>query len=184
MTVRDLVFLTGEHPGAFVAFFVGVPLTAWFLGRVAGPLKSGETPWKHFFCLLVYSACIPGMLSAMVTAYSIFFTRENLLDVDLLVYGLPIVSMIVTLALIGRTVKFENIPGFDRLSGLMILLAATFGVVLAVEKTRLWIIFGGSIYTLILLGGALFVLMKWAAHSVFRRRDQPQMKRPEFKFPK
>ena len=56
-----------------------------------------------------------GLFAAVITAYGLFFTRTNLLEVNLLVYALPIVSMAFTLLAVRRNVEFESIPGFDRL---------------------------------------------------------------------
>ena len=86
--------------------------------------------------------------------------------------------MVLTLILIRRNVSFDDIPGFDRISGLMMLLAVTFVIVLAIQRTRIWILFGSSIYTLIVLVIALFALLKWGAYMLSRRKREPRMKPP------
>jgi len=72
----------------------------------------------------VYLVCIPGLLASVLTSYSLFFRHADLLNVNLAVYFLPIISMIVTLILIHKTVNFEKrarlrphfwIDGHDRL---------------------------------------------------------------------
>ena len=96
-----------------------------------------------------------------------------------MVYLLPVVSMGVTLALLRQSVDFDAVPGFHRLSGLMTLLGLSFVVALAISKTRLWILFGGSIFLLFALAAVAFVFMKWGTRALFRRRDEPREGPPD-----
>ena len=52
-------------------------------------------------------ADIPGIMSAVLIAYTLFLTRTNLLQVNLLVYFLPLLGMGLTYYLIGRNVSFD-----------------------------------------------------------------------------
>jgi hypothetical protein len=88
--------------------------------------------------------------------------------------------MIATLALIRRNVDFALVPGFDRLSGLMVMIGCSFAIALAIQKTRIWIFFGGSIERLIALAVGIFALLKWGTHQFFRRREEPKPERPKF----
>jgi hypothetical protein len=180
MTTRQLIQLAGGHLPAMLAIFISLPVTAWLCGRLHGPNNGGKAPWKYFYSLLVYAACVPGLFSGVLTAYTLFFSKENLVDVNLAVYFLPIVSMAVTLILIHKNVDFEQVPGFDRLSGLMVMIGCSFVLALAIEKTRIWIFFGGSIERLFLLAAGIFALLKWGATMLFRRRDEPRQDAPKF----
>jgi len=111
------------------------------------------------------------MFAGVITAYTLFFSRENLMDVNMLVYFLPIVSMIVTLVLIRKSVSFDEVPGFDRLSDLMATVGISFALALAIQKTNIWIFFGGSIVWLFILAAAIFLLLKWSAGRLFRSRN-------------
>ena len=115
-----------------------------------------------------------------MTAYSLFFTRSNLLDASLLIYFLPIVSMIVSLVFIRKNVDFNSVPGFDRLSGLMAMLGCSFVIALAIQKTNIWIFFGGSIEILLVMAVAIFALLKWGVYMLFRSRDEPRKSAPKF----
>jgi hypothetical protein len=88
--------------------------------------------------------------------------------------------MLVTLIFVRKNVGFDAVPGFERLSGLMILLACSFGLALAIHKTRLFVGFFGSIDRLFLLAAGIFALLKWGAYMVFRRKDEPVKERPRF----
>ncbi|MFC2172047.1 hypothetical protein ACFLU6_05380 [Acidobacteriota bacterium] len=82
----------------------------------------------------------------------------------------PVVSMILTLVFIRQSVSFDRLPGLDRLWGLMVVIAITFGLVLAIQKTRIWLFFGSSLFTLLLLIIGLVLVLQWGAHLLFRPR--------------
>lgn len=180
MTARELIDLFASHPAVLAVVALLPPLVVPTMGWVHGRGGGGEPPWKYLYSILVYLTCVPGIGAAVLTGYTVFFTQENLLDKNLLVYVLPVVSMAVTLILIGKNVPFDRIPGFDRLSGLMTLIAVTFVILLAVRKTFIGIFFGGSIVVLFALGAFVFALLKWGAHMLFRRRDEPKAPPPSF----
>jgi hypothetical protein len=173
MTARDLIDAAGRHPALLASLSLLPPLGALLLGWLHGRGGGARAPWRHLYGVLVYVACVPGIGAAVLTAYTLFFTRESLL-----VYVVPVVSMGVTLPLIRRNVSFDDVPGFDRLSGLMVLIALTFAVVLAIRKTFIGILFGASLTTLLAIGAGVFALLKWGAYSAFRRRDQPRVRPP------
>ena len=180
MTIRDLIHLSDQHSFMLTGAFIAPPVIAWLLGRLHERGKGGAAPWKYIYAALVYLVCVPGLFAAVITAYTLFFSHENLLDASLLVYFLPIVSMIVTLIFIRKNVSFDEVPGFDRLSGLMVMIAVTFGIVLAIDKTRIFIGFFGSIERLFLLAAGVFALLKWGTYMLFRQRDEPKKDLPKF----
>jgi hypothetical protein len=183
MTTREFIHLADQHPLVLAVAFVLPPVTAWAGGRLHERGQGGASPWKYIYAVLVYLACVPGMFAGVLTAYTLFFSHENLLDVNPLIYFLPIVSMVVTLILVRKNVAFDEVPGFDRLSGLMIMVGCSFAAALAIQKTNIWLFFGGSIEKLFLLAGGIFALLKWGTHLLFRRRDEPKTEPPKFPGP-
>ena len=180
MTTRDLIQWAGQHPVLLLLAFVAPPVLAWLAGRWPGKEQGPRPPWKYLYALLVYLVCVPGMLAGVLTAYTLFFSGENLLDANLLVYFLPIASMIATLVLIRKNVSFDDMPGFDRLSGLMAMVGCSFALALFIQKTRIFLFFGGSIEKLFLLAAGLFALLKWGTYMLFRRRDERKREPPQF----
>ena len=178
MTTRDFIQAIDSHPVLLTATFVALPLLTWACGRLHGKGGGGVAPWKYIYSVLVYAACVPGLFAAVLTAYTLFFTRENLLDASLLVYFLPVVSMLVTLVRIRKNVPFDEVPGFDRLSGLMVMIGLSFAIALAIDKTRIWVWFGGSIAMLFMLALGVFALLKWGCYTLFRSRDEPPRQMP------
>ena len=168
MTGRELLALAGSHPLVLTVALAVPPLVALSLGFVHSRDRAGAAPWKYAYATVVYATCIPGMLAAVLTAQTVFLSRESLLDQDVLVYIAPLVAMTVTLLLVRRNVSFDAIPGFDRIWGLMTLIALTFVIVLAISKTRIFLFFGGSMMMLLAACVFVFALLKWGASMAFR----------------
>lgn len=172
MTFRDLVQIVNHHPWLVVGFLAAVPLLAVLFGLFHKKSEGGLSPWKYMYSVLIYVSCFTGVFAILLTCYTLFFTDESLLDASLNVYFLPILSMIGTLLLIRRNVTFDEIPGFDQLSGFLVLIGVTFGILLAVQKTRIWLLFGSSFFTLLVVIAVLFLVLKWSTDLIFRRTPQ------------
>ena len=90
----------------------------------------------------------------------IFRLRINL-DTNLLTQVLPIISMITTLTIIKAQVNLDLIPGFDKLSGLIIILGALICLMWIIDKTHIYAITIIPFYVvvLILLAGFFVIRM-------------------------
>jgi len=179
MTVRELMQLADAHPLLVTAVFAAPPVITYLAGLFHGKDNGGQSPWKYLYSVLVYLTCVPGLFAAVATAYALFFGAANLLDASIVGFFIPVVSMVVTLILIRKNVPFDQVPGFDRLSGLMVMIGACFVIALAIDKTRIWLFFGGSIEKLFILALAIFALLKWGSYMLFRKKDEPKLPMPK-----
>lgn len=167
MTIIDLVDTLGQYPIPLTAVFTLMPLFAFIYGKLHARGRGNHAPHKYVYSFLVYLSCIPGAFSLALTAYSLFLLRANLLAVNLIVYFLPIVSMVVTLVIIGRNADLDDLPGFGRITSLFVLLIVSFVLALLIQRTRVWLLFHGSIVMFIVVVMVLFLLLKWAARRLF-----------------
>ena len=71
-------------------------------------------------------------------------------------------------------------PVGDPASGLMVMVGCSFVIALVIQKTRIFVFFGGSIEKLFLLAAGVFALLKWGTYMLFRRRDEPKELPPKF----
>ena len=172
MTVQELIDkIQYVNLWIILGIFTGPPVIAFLIGLIHPKYDGNLSPWKYFYAFLVYITSIPGMLACIITAYTMFFMRRDLMAVNIFSYFLPIASMISTLIIVGRNADWEELPGVDRIYSLMIFIGISFGIALAIEKTRIWIIFGGSIKFLLLIALACFILLKWSSYKMLRRKD-------------
>lgn len=171
MTLRDLIQMAEANAHIWGSFFFGLPLIALLLSLFKPPSRG---LWAWFYSLLVYVTVIPGMGSAVLVAYEFFFTRDNLLDVNVWVYFVPLLSMVTTLAILKKAVNFSEVPGFMRLSGLMVIVALSFVIMIFLKRLFFGIFFTGSFANLLVLGLFVFALLQWGAYMLFRSPKEPQ----------
>ena len=183
MTTRDLIQWAGQHPAVLLLAFVAPPVAArgWRAGchgkEPGQTCRPGNIFTPCWFIWCACRACLPGV----ITAYTLFVSGENLLDANLLVYFLPIASMVATLVLIRKNVSFDDVPGFDRLSGLMVMVGCSFVIALVIQKTRIWVLSSAVRLRNCSCSRREFLpLLKWGTYMLFRRRDEPKQERPKF----
>lgn len=160
MTLREFIQQWTQHPQFFLLFFGGLPLLALLGFLLPKPLRySTGTRWVY--SLGLHLSSVPGMFALSLLAYSLFFTHENLLDVNAMAYFLPPLSMGLTLFFIRQQIPLSLVPGFDRLSGLMGLMGLSFLALLLLNKLFVGIFFGGSIVQFLMLGFGGYLLLRW-----------------------
>lgn len=170
MSIAHLIALLDASPLVLALVFTGIPLVAWLYGLPLSSFRAGAAPHRHVFSVLVFLACIPGAMSLVLTAYSLFLLKTDLLRVNVLVFFLPIFSMAATLILIRRKTDLTALPGFDRVSSLFVLLTVTFLLVVLAEKTRILLLFHGSVVGLLVFVAGLFLVLRWARGRLFTTR--------------
>lgn len=175
MNLEEIIKILSNR-GIFVLLVIFlVPLFSYILRFLHGKFKGSLSPWKYVYSLIVYITCTLGMFSLFILIYSVVFLHANLLNLNVVVYFLPIVSMIVTLSIIKKSVDFNDIPGFDRIYGLLTLIIVTFVVVVIISKLRILIIFGGSITTFIIFCLLIFIFLKLGLKMLFGSKNRKEV---------
>ncbi|MBN2443714.1 MAG: hypothetical protein JXJ04_20300 [Spirochaetales bacterium] len=174
MTIDQIIKTASNFNLFILVFFLVIPLFCILLRFIHKRDQGHLSPWKYYYSVLVYLSCIPGMFSSVLTGYALLFIHENLLKVNALVYFLPVVSMVASLLIIRKSVTFDEIPGFKKLYGLILLLAATFIIAFILDKIRIWIFFGGSVFWFFIACVALFFVLKYSARlllGAFKKKE-------------
>jgi len=157
MTLREFFDYLGANPLVVLGYFLLIPFTA----MLAGWISKGEghlSPWKHLFSLLIYLVCVPGIFATALSVYFFLFERGSIMNTNVLIQILPIVSMILTLSIIRGYVDFGYIPGFGKISSLMAMICAVFILMFLLDRTHIiaWVNIPVQ-YFLIMLVGLLLV---------------------------
>ena len=159
MTLQDLFDYLSANPFFIFAYFLGIPLTA----LIAGWLGKGEghiSPWKYLYACLIYLICVPGIFAITLNDYLFLFESGSILQTNLITQILPIASMILTLWLIRRNVDLDNIPGFDKLSGLVMMIVAALAIMWFIDRTRIYMISFLPIQTVLLIFAGLLLMIR------------------------
>lgn len=136
MTLGDFFVYLSTHATTVVCYYVAIPIVAglaYFFGKGEGHLS----PWKYLYSLLIYLSAIPGLFAVSLTVYLFLFERQSIMQTSLYNQILPVLSLIVTFFVIRKNVSFDRIPGFDKISGLIIMITVLIALMWILEKTRI-----------------------------------------------
>ena len=143
---------------------MALPLSA-FLANKFGEGEGDMNPWCTFYASLIYLTVIPGIFSILLTFYHLLIEKKSIYDINIMVHILPIISMGITLFLIKQNVKFDQIPGFGKLTAFASTMAGLMVVFYFLDKTRIiaftYIPFLWVILLLIIIYLAARYGMKW-----------------------
>ena len=165
MSLQELFAQIDRHPLPALAYFIGLPLVAWLAGRWHGGGPLYDSPLRWLYSAILYGVCVPGVAVAVVFADNL--AQGRLMQVGVFSQVLPLVSMLVSFGLIRQQANPEDIPGFRRVTGFIVLLVLTALALFLLMRTRIWVIFGGGIGSLLVLMAGLFLLLKWAFDRAF-----------------
>jgi len=173
MTLQELFEYFSDNPNFILGYFILIPV----LALVAGVLDKDQGhyyPWNYIYAVLIYLVSIPGIFAFTLNIYVFMFEKRNIMTTDLYTQVLPIVSMILTIWIIRKNVVLDYIPGFDRLSGLMMLITSALIIMWMIDRFR--VIAFTQIrfqYVVLFLLGLIFV-MRYGMRSIFgsSRRSQ------------
>lgn len=162
MTLGEAFDYVSANPNYILFYFAIVP----FAALLAGWMEEEEghlPPWNYLYSALVFMVAIPAILAVGFGVYKWLFERESIMNANLLLQVLPIVSMLVTFFIVKRNVEIKNLPGFSRLSGLVMMIAATMSIMWFIDKVRIIVFSYMPIqYLLIIFLVLLFVIrMGW-----------------------
>jgi hypothetical protein len=139
MTLGDFFRICSENPGILLFYMIAVPLTAllaWIFGRGEGHIS----PWKYLYSFLVYLTCIPGIFAITLSIYLVLFEQRSILETNIFTQIVPVISMVVTLVLIRRNVSLDDVPGFGKLSGLIMIITAVIALLWILDRMRIFAI--------------------------------------------
>lgn len=169
MTLRQLFDLISGNPAYILFYFAIIPFAA-LLANLLGKGEGYLSPWKFLYSILIYAVCIPGIFAVTLSVYFFLFEKRSILDTDVYIQLLPILSMILTLLIIRRNVDFDDIPGFDKLSGLMMMIAATLGIMWFIDRTHIYAITYLRFEVVLLIFFALLLIIRFGWSRIFARR--------------
>ena len=159
MTLHDFFQLLGQNPSYALTYFASIPLIALLMGFMG----SGEghlSPWKYLYAVLIYAVCIPGIFALTLNIYLFLFERRSILDSDVFSQILPVFAMVATLLIIRQNAPFSTIPGFNKISGLIMVIVATFSFMWFLDRTHIYAFTYIPFWQVILIFIGLFLIIR------------------------
>lgn len=136
MTLEDIFNLVAQNPKYVIFYFAILPVATLLAGLLDND-RGHTLPWNYIYSLLIYLAVVPGLFALTLNIYQFLFEKVSIMNMDLILQVLPIVSMVFTLLIIRRNVDLDYIPGFEKLSGLLMIITAVLGLMWLADRTRI-----------------------------------------------
>jgi len=167
MTLGDFFIWISNHPIGVLTFFIGLPITALLAG-IMGKDEGAEKPWKYLYSTLIYLAAIPGIFAVTLNVYLFLFEKQSIMSANLYTQVLPILFMFLTFFIVRRNVEFCDIPGFDKISGLVMAILAIICFMWILEKTHIFVISIMPFYYVIFIFIALLLFIRIGVSRFFQ----------------
>jgi hypothetical protein len=153
MTLREFFDYLGDNPAVVLAYFLGIPFTALIAG-ILGRGEGNQSPWKYLYTALIYLVSVPGIFAVALSVYLFLFERGSIMNTNVLLQLLPILSMVLCLSIIRRNADFDQIPGFGKLSSLITMISAVFVLMYVLDRLHLvaWVHMPVQYFLLIVVG--------------------------------
>lgn len=163
MTLADLFNKASGEPTYIILFFVMIPVTALWTGWISKD-EGWNSPWKYIYSTLLYLASVPGIFAVSLGVYLFLFERRSVFETNVLIEIMPIISMIATILIVRKNVDISYIPGFDKLSGLIMMISSALAIMWFVDRTRIIVFSYLPIQYLLLIfvGLLLFIRIGWS----------------------
>jgi len=166
MTLQDFLEYLAAHPTTLIFYFSIIPFAALLAGWLDQD-RGHYLPWNYIYAALIYLVSIPGIFALTLIAYLFLFENNSILETDLLTQILPSGSMVLTLVIINRNVDLDYVPGFDRLSGLLMVIAAVLALMWIIDRTRLIAFIRLEVGWVLLIFFGLLFLMRFGWRKLF-----------------
>ncbi|MBL7806953.1 MAG: hypothetical protein JNN28_04020 [Saprospiraceae bacterium] len=161
MTLRELFDYLNANPITVVGYFLLLFVTALLAG-IMGRGEGHLSPWKYLYSAIIYLVCVPGIFATALAVYLFLFEQGgSIFNLNLLTQVLPIGAMLGTLAVVRRNVEFGYIPGFGKLTDLIMTIVTVFVLMYFLNRLHLvaWVYV--PVQWLILIVAALLLIVRF-----------------------
>ncbi len=169
MTIQEFTESAGDKPFMILLFY-GFILIFAILAGIMGKDEGHLSPWKYLYSTLIYLTCVPAIFIVCLGLYAISFEGASILNTDLVTTVVPIFGMIGTLFITKSNVSLDRIPGFGKISGLILMIFAASVLMMILRKMRLLIFSYMPIQQLGLIFLVIFALIYFGWHKFMRSK--------------
>jgi len=136
MTLTDFFAFLSQNSFYTLGYLIGIPILAAIIGLLVDE-KVHLDPWRYIYMILLYMICVPGIFAVTLLVYSFLFEHISIYDIDLITHVLPVISMVVTILVVKKYISLDDIPGFGKLTGLIMMIFTVLIIMWAIDRLRL-----------------------------------------------
>ena len=169
MTLSDFFLAVGERPVLVFAFY-GFIIFSAILAGVLGKGEGEYSPWKYLYSAIIYLTAVPGIFAIALNIYFFMFERRPMLETNIYTQIIPVIAMVITLLIIKANVSLDKIPGFGRLSGLLMMIFATIAFMWFIDRVKLFVFTFLPFQYLLLIFVVLFVVLYFGWTKIMKEK--------------
>lgn len=160
MTIQELIDWFSTNPYLVLGYFAAMLLLTLIAVSVVSQNNFKQV--RYFMSMLIYGVTVPGILAIFLTLYALLFLGNSLLNVSIVIYFVPILTMVLTLVILNKKVAMKDIPGFGKLSALIIMIGIAFIIIFVLQKSYFGVFFNGGFTQLMLVFAILLVVLRFS----------------------
>ncbi len=166
MTLRDLFLLAENNPKWVLTYFLLIPFLSFLLYFfIKDSNKAYQIKWV--FSFICFFAVLPGIFSLTLNFYLFLFERQSIWELNLVSQVLPILSMVASLYFVRKTLAFDYIPGFEKLTSVSAIIFDIMALLWIADKTNIFA-FSMIPFGVIVIGFfALILFVKYGLSKLF-----------------
>lgn len=166
MTIDSIISWLNTHQ-TIVFYYYGLALLLAIITVFLVNEKSVSTI-KYIMSFLVYGVTIPAVLSFFLLLYNILFLKTNILKLGVAPYFIPILAMVIIILIMNRKIKMTKLPGFTRLSSLIVIIGMSFLLLFVLQRSYFGVFFLGSFTNLILFFAVIMIVLRFAWNKLIK----------------
>lgn len=136
MTLQEFFNFLSNRPLLILVYFTIIPAMAYLMSFTKS-YKRTISPLKETYSILIFLVAVPGLMAFILNIYLFLFERQSIWGMNLFTQALPIISFIFTVIILKRQLDLDEIPGFDKLSGLLVMIFVVFSIMWVLDRTRI-----------------------------------------------
>ncbi len=140
MTLGESIQLLSNNPIWVIGYCLFIPVIILVLNFVVCKDEGEQEPWNYIYSVLIYLVMIPGIFALFFSVYLFLFERRSIMDTNLYIQVFPLLLMLVSIWLIRRNVDLRDLPGFGKLSGLIMTISLVIILMWIVDRTHFAIV--------------------------------------------
>jgi hypothetical protein len=160
MTLRQFFESIQNNPNPYFYYFLAVPIVCAILWLL---FNTQETAYKirYVFSVICFASFIPGLFALTLNIYTFLFERQSVWDMNLVSQVLPVISMVLSFLIIKKTLEFEYIPGFEKITSLSAIVFVVMGVLWFIDRTRIFAFVNLPFSAIVIGFVALIIFVKY-----------------------
>lgn len=169
MTLSDLINLYQDNLYIWLSFYILIPILIFLLSKWQKNTYRNIENINKILTFLLYVIVISWIFVFILILYKVFALKISILELDILTYFSPILSMIASIFIIKSSVWFSNIWWMKKIYWILSLVFSVSLILFFIDRLHFIVLFNSSILQLFLFFLILFFVIKYSWNLITKK---------------